>query len=123
VATVAATAPAGEPAPPPQPDVVRLRAVHLGGIANLGAGEGELELQISRVGFEILRGPEHATLGRLGWHEIVALETPDVGGRFRRRRSPAQLVVRSQQGSARFEIPGVTREELRKQMRPLLERH
>jgi hypothetical protein len=102
---------------------VRLRAIHLGGIANLSPAEGDLELLISSDGLDIIRGPEHSVLGRLTWDEIVALETPEVGGRFRRKRqADAHLVVRSEQGSASFEIPGVTSEELREHLDPLLAR-
>jgi hypothetical protein len=102
-------------------DGVRLRAVHLGGIANLAPAEGDLELHISSEGLDIIRGPEHSVLGRLTWDEIVALETPELGGRFRRKRqADAHLVIRSEQGSASFEIPGVTTEELREHLDPLL---
>jgi hypothetical protein len=102
-------------------DGVRLRAVHLGGIANLAPAEGDLELHISSEGLDIIRGPEHSVLGRLTWGEIVALETPELGGRFRRKRqADAHLVVRSEQGSASFEIPGVTTHELREHLDPLL---
>jgi hypothetical protein len=104
-------------------DDVRLRAVHLGGIANLAPAEGDLELHISSEGLDIIRGPEHSVLGRLTWAEIVALETPEIGGRFRRKRqADAHLVVRSEQGSASFEIPGVTTDELRAHLDPLLAR-
>ncbi len=104
-------------------DGVRLRAVHLGGIANLAPAEGDLELHISSEGLDIIRGPEHSVLGRLTWGEIVALETPEPGGRFRRKRqTDAHLVVRSEQGSASFEIPGVTTHELREHLDPLLAR-
>jgi hypothetical protein len=102
-------------------DGLRIRAVHLGGIANLAPAEGDLELHISSVGLDILRGPEHTALGRLTWDEIVALETPELGGRFRRKRAPdAHLVIRSRQGSASFEIPGVSRQELEEHLAPLL---
>jgi hypothetical protein len=102
-------------------DGVRLRAVHLGGIANLAPAESDLELHISSVGLDIIRGPEQSVLGRLTWDEIVALETPAISGRFRRRRpTDAHLVIRSHQGSASFEIPGVTPDELREHLDPLL---
>ena len=44
-------------------DSVRLRAIHLGGIANLSPAEGDLELLISSEGLDIIRGPEHSVLG------------------------------------------------------------
>jgi hypothetical protein len=116
--------PGGGPAlEPGEPEAVRLRAVHLGGIANLAPAEGDLELHISTLGLDIVRNPDQVVLGRLTWDEIVALETPEVGGRFRRRHAPdAHLVIRSPQGSASFEIPGVTTEELREHLAPLLAR-
>jgi hypothetical protein len=117
----AATPGAPDPEPTPEPDTLRLRAVHIGGIANLGAGEGDLELHLSRVGLAIVRGPEQATVGRLSWHEIVAFETTESArGLLRRRQRDARLVVRTQQGNATFEIRGVTPAELREQMAPLL---
>jgi hypothetical protein len=117
-------APSSGPAPDhDEPEAVRLRAVHLGGIANLAPAEGDLELHISTLGLDIVRNPDQTVLGRLTWDEIVALETPEPGGRFRRRRPPdAHLVIRSPQGSASFEIPGVTSEELREHLAPLLAR-
>jgi hypothetical protein len=128
VAAEAAPAPVAEAELPDRDDAddgaIRLRAVHLGGIANLAPAEGDLELHISSVGLDIVRGPEQSVLGRLTWDEIVALETPDVSGRFRRKRQvDAHLVIRSQQGSASFEIPGVSSEELREHLAPLLAEH
>jgi len=107
-----------------EPDGLRLRAVHLGGIANLAPAEGDLELHISSVGLDIVRGPEQSVLGRLTWAEIEGLDTPEIGGRFRRKKQPdAHLVVRSPQGSASFEIPGVTSAELREYVAPMLAQH
>jgi hypothetical protein len=104
-----------------QPGELHLRAVHLGGIANLKPGERDIELQISDAGLDIVRGPERTPLGRLTWREISTLEVPEPSGRFRRRRaSDANLVVRSEQGSASFEIPGITHEELQEHLAPLL---
>jgi hypothetical protein len=106
------------------PDAVRLRAVHLGGIANLAPAEGDLELHISSAGLDIMRGPDNAVLGRLTWADIQTLETPEASGRFRRKRqADAHLVVRSPQGTASFEIPGVTPAELREHIEPLVKAH
>jgi hypothetical protein len=119
--------PPASPSPPPvpgDPAAVRLRAVHLGGIANLAPAEGDLELHLSDAGLDIMRGPERTPLGRLAWDEIVALETPPPGGRFRRKKqADAHLVVKSAQGSASFEVPGVTSEELNEHITPMLARH
>jgi hypothetical protein len=115
---------AAPPMPADEPGEIRLRAVHLGGIANLAPAEGDLELHLSEAGLDILRGPERSPLGRLTWDEIVALETPVVGGRFlRKKHADAHFVIRSAQGSASFEIPGVTTEELSEHITPMLERH
>jgi hypothetical protein len=126
----AASMPARAPAPAPAaadtaaPSALRLRAVHLGGIANLAPAEGDLELHLSDAGLDIVRGPERTPLGRLTWDEIVALEAPAVGGRFRRKRQgDAHMVIRSAQGSASFEIPGVTTDELSEHLAPMLARH
>jgi hypothetical protein len=116
--------PETEAQPAGETPTIRLRAVHLGGIANLAPAEGDLELHLSDAGLDIMRGPERTPLGRLTWEEIVALETPVVGGRFRRKKqADAHLVVRSAQGSASFEVPGVTTEELSQHLKPILVRH
>jgi hypothetical protein len=101
---------------------VRLKAVHLGGIANLPNGASDLELRFSEVGLDIARADQ--PLGRLTWREITAVETPNASGRRRRRqRSDGTVVIRSAHGSATFEIPGVTPEELHDHLAPLLEDH
>lgn len=103
---------------------LRLRAVHLGGIANLGPTERDIELHISDAGLDIVRGPERTPLGRLTWKDILALDTPPASGRFRRRRgTDTHLVVRSAQGSASFEIPGITPDELREHLAPVVAAH
>jgi hypothetical protein len=105
-------------APPIEP--VSLKAVHLGGIANLREGAGDIELRFSEAGLDLTRGDQ--PLGRLTWREIAAVETPSPSGRRRRRqRSDGTIVIRSPNGSATFEIPGVTPEELHDHLAPLLE--
>jgi hypothetical protein len=105
-------------APPIEP--VSLKAVHLGGIANLRTGAADIELRFSEAGLDLTRGDQ--PLGRLTWREITAVETPGPSGRRRRRqRADGTIVIRSPNGSATFEIPGVTPEELHDHLAPLLE--
>ena len=106
-----------------EPETLRLRAVHLGGVANLPPAADDIELWLSDEGLDIVRGPEHAPLGRLTWNEIAALDVPEQRNRRRRKRQEAQLVVRGEQGAASFEVPGVAPEELRKHIAPLIARH
>jgi hypothetical protein len=107
-----------------EPDTLRLRAVHLGGVANLAPAADDIELWLSGDGLDIVRGPAHTPLGRLTWKEIAALDVPPPRGRMRRKRvQDAHLVVRGEHGAASFEVPGVAPEELRKHLAPLLERH
>jgi hypothetical protein len=105
-------------APPIEP--VSLKAVHMGGIANLRSGAGDIEMRFSEAGLDLTRADQ--PLGRLTWREITAVETPSPGGRRRRRqRSDGTIVIRSANGSATFEIPGVTPEELQEHLAPWLE--
>jgi hypothetical protein len=110
--------PRAEPEPELTPNAIRLPAVHLGGIGNLSKGEASLELRFSDAGLDIVRTENSSTLGRLGWQEIEALETPRARGRRRRRRR-AQLLIRTSRGEAHFEIPGVSEAELLAYIEPL----
>jgi hypothetical protein len=102
-------------------DSLRLRGVHLGGIADLESPEPGVELWFSDEGLDIIR-PTKEPLGRLSWEELRALEVPTARGRFgRRRNSRAYLVIRGDQGDASFEIPGVTPDELREHLSPMLD--
>jgi hypothetical protein len=104
------------------PEAIRVRAVHLGGIEGLGRGEGTVELRFSGAGLDILSADNDDVLRRLGWAEIQGLDLPHHGGLRRRRRSPAQLVLRTARGQASFEVPGLTEEELRTQLAPMVVR-
>jgi hypothetical protein len=104
------------------PEAIRVRAVHLGGIEGLGEDAGALELRFSAAGLDILSADSDAVLGRLGWAEIQGLDLPHHGGLRRRRRSPPQLVLRTSRGQASFEVPGLTEEELRTHLAPMVER-
>jgi hypothetical protein len=135
--TAAAAERAPEPAPDPAPvaadarngngdaglENVRLAVVHLGGVANLVPGEGEIELRLSDEGLDIIRGMDEM-LGRLTWPDIRDLSVPPARGlRLRRRDLRAHLVVRTDNGDASFEVPAVAPDELREHLAPLVERH
>jgi hypothetical protein len=101
---------------------LRLSAVHVGGIANLPEGAGNLELRFTDSGLDIAR--EGRALGRLTWREITSIDTPDATGRRRRRqRADGTIVIRSASGRATFEIPGMSAAELQEQLAPLLKDH
>lgn len=110
------------PVPIPLSRTIRLPAIHLGGIANLAPAEANLALRFSDHGFQIFRGKDDAALGRIALEEISTLETPALRGRRRRRQGNAQLVIRTKQGDASFEIPGVSTDELRARLAPMQER-
>ncbi len=110
--------------PEGESETLRLRAVHLGGVANLAPAADDIELWLSDAGLDIVRGPEHVPLGRLTWREIAALDVPPPRNRMRRKKAEdAHLVVRGEQGAASFEVPGVAPDELRKHIAPLIARH
>jgi len=102
-----------------EPGPVRLAAVHLGGIANLEPGDVELQLLFSEVGLDIVKGQEEEPLGRLTWREIDTLQVAERGRWRRRRANASQLVVRTPNGDASFQIPAVTSDELNELIRPL----
>jgi hypothetical protein len=114
------------PAPPAgdgSGETVRLAVIHLGGVANLGAGERDVELRISQFGLDIVRGAEEP-LGRLTWRDIRTLRVPpNKGLRRRRRDGRAHLVIHTDHGDASFEVPAVAPEELREHLAPIVERH
>jgi hypothetical protein len=106
-----------------EPQVLRLAAVHLGGIANLEPAESGIQLRLSEDGLDIARGPVEL-LGRLRWAEIRSLDVPPARGLRRRRRGGgAQLVIRTRHGDATFEVPMASAEELDAQLAPLRQRH
>jgi hypothetical protein len=113
-----APTPAERAEPELTPDAIRFPAVHLGGVGNLSRGEASLELRFSDAGLDIVRTENSSTLGRIEWSEIEAIEVPRRRGR-RRRRTRAQLLIRTARGEAHFEIPGVSESELRGYLEPL----
>lgn len=101
---------------------LRLPAIHLGGIADLAPAEADIALLFSDQGLDIVRGVGDLALGRLSWTEITALDVPVPRGVIRRRRqAQAHIVVRTAQGDASFEIPGISTEELEQTLAPMRE--
>lgn len=101
---------------------LRLRATHLGGIADLASPERGVELWFSEDGVDIIR-PTKEPLGRLTWDDVRALEVPEPRGMFRRKhQSRSYLVIRSEHGDASFEIPSVAPDELREHLSDLIDR-
>ncbi|MHB8657535.1 MAG: hypothetical protein ACYC91_06210 [Solirubrobacteraceae bacterium] len=103
---------------------VRLGAIHLGGIANLTAGERQIELRLSADGIDIVRGTREI-LGRLRWREVQSIDIPEPRSRRQKRRfaGKSHLVIRTPHGAASFEIPAVTVEQLHRHVDPLLRRY
>ncbi|WP_249011330.1 hypothetical protein [Conexibacter sp. DBS9H8] len=95
-------------------------AVHLGGVASLPTA-GEVDVHLSADGLDLLE-VSGEILGRLGWADISALEVTVPHGRRRRKGAP-RLVVHTAGGSARFEVPGLSGEELQAQVAPLMDRY
>lgn len=100
---------------------LHVRAIHLGGVASLPTKRDGLTLRLSENGLDIIGTEE--IIGRLVWDEIDALEVPNLRVRRRRQQPQARLVVRTQHGDASFEIPGISPDELRDRVEPLVGRY
>jgi hypothetical protein len=116
-----------EPAGPPasglaEPQALRLSAVHLSGIESLRRGDRDLELRLSDAGLDVLKRSTEAAIGRLEWSEIESVELPAAKRGLRGRRRPRELHVSTGRGQARFELPGVTEEEIHEHLEPTLAR-
>jgi hypothetical protein len=104
-------------------DALRVAAVHLGGIEALRAGERDLELRISAAGLDVLKRSSGAAIGRLEWAEVQSVALPRGRRGLRPRRRPAyELHVATGRGRASFELPGVTEEQLKDHLEPMLTR-
>ena len=104
----------------PGDDIAEFTAVHLGGVASLPSSE-HIALRLSGEGLDLMQ-EDGAIVGRLGWEDISALEVTVPHGRRRRKGSP-RLVVHTSGGSARFEVPALSGEELQEQLQPLMARY
>lgn len=106
----------------PDADALRVAAVHLSGIEALRAGERDLELRISSAGLDVLKRSSGAPIGRLQWEEIETVELPRGRRGLRRGRRAYELQVATRRGRASFELPGVTEEQLKNHLEPMLVR-
>jgi hypothetical protein len=103
-------------------DALRVAAVHLGGIEALRAGERDLELRISSAGLDVLKRSSGAPIGRLEWTEIETVDLPRGRRGLRRGRRAYELHVATGRGRASFQLPGVTEEQLKDHLEPMLAR-
>ena len=117
VESVAAARPTGSDS-----RVVTLRAVHLEGLQNAAQADADLRLRFSGRGIEVLRRSNNVALARMRWREIQGIELPHSRGRLRRRRrEDAQITVHSERGRMLFEVPGVTADEVKARLAPIVE--
>jgi hypothetical protein len=102
---------------------LRMAAVHLSGIETVRQGQRDLELRFSDAGLDVLNSTSGVTIGRLEWDEIEALELPRSRRSLRPgRRAAQELLVRTKRGQAKFELPGLTEQELREHLEPMFAR-
>jgi hypothetical protein len=94
-------------------------AIHQGGVANLPTKREGLSVRLSADGLDILQG-EHDIIGRLAWDEIETLEVPHHRSRRRRHEMHARLVVRTPHGDASFDVPGISADDLRDRVEPIV---
>lgn len=102
---------------------MRVPAVHISGIESLKAGEDDLELRISPAGLDVLKRSNGAAIGRLEWSDIKAVELPRTKRSLRPgRRRNQEMHVATGRGRASFELPGLTDEQLKEHLEPMLAR-
>ena len=116
--------PSPRPSPPePALSAIRVAAIHLGGIETLREGARHIELRFSDAGLDVIDTRGGESIGQLKWAEIAGLELPHQRRSLRRRRpAGAELVVRTDRGQARFELPDLDDEQARKHLAPVLDR-
>ena len=104
-------------------EALRIPAVHISGIAALPAGERDIELRFSDAGLDVLMRSTGAPVGRLDSSDIsgAELRPPRRGLRAGRRRAH-ELHVQTAAGRASFELPGLTEEQLKEHLEPILAR-
>ena len=94
-------------------------AIHQGGVANLPTKREGLGVRLSADGLDILQG-DRDIIGRLSWDEIETLEVPNQRARRRRSEPHARLLVRTPHGDASFDVPGISSDELRDRVEPIV---
>lgn len=107
---------------PPPMQALRLPAVHVSGIESLRNGESDLELRFSDAGLDLLKASSGAPIGRLLWSEIHSVDVASSRRVLRPGRRMQELHVRAQSGRARFQLPGMTSEQVSQHLEPALAR-
>ncbi len=105
----------------PAPEALRLSAVHIGGIENLSTGDRDVELRFSSAGLDVLKRSSGAAIGHLEWSAMESVELPQRRG-LRARRRAQELHVVTGRGRASFELPGLTEEQIKEHLEPMLAR-
>jgi hypothetical protein len=101
---------------------LRLAAVHLSGIESLRNGESDLELRFSDAGLDLIKASSGAAIGRLLWSEIHDVDVAGARRGLRPGRRAQELHVSAQRGRASFELPGMTAEQVKEHLEPVLAR-
>jgi hypothetical protein len=101
---------------------LRLAAVHLSGIESLRSGESDLELRISYAGLDLIKASSGAAIGRLLWSEIHDVDVAGARRGLRPGRRAQELHVSAQRGRASFELPGMSAEQVKEHLEPVLAR-
>ncbi|MGA2011250.1 MAG: hypothetical protein ABSH51_12095 [Solirubrobacteraceae bacterium] len=100
---------------------LRLAAVHLGGIETVRQGDRDIELRLSAAGLDVLRRSSGVAIGRLEWDEIETIELPRARRGLRPGKRKAQeLHVATDRGQASFELPGLSDEQVKEHLEPML---
>ncbi len=101
---------------------LRLSAIHLSGIDSLRNGESDLELRFSDAGLDLIKASSGAAIGRLLWSEIHDVEVTGARRGVRPGRRAQELCVSAQRGRAVFELTGMTAEQVKEHLEPVLAR-
>lgn len=102
---------------PPEAQAIRVAAVHVEGIETVRPGARNIELRFSELGLDVIGTFDGETIGRLTWDEITSIELPKQRRSLRRRQAgPPELLVSTDRGQARFQLPAITEEQAREQL-------
>ena len=101
---------------------LRLAAVHVSGIESLRNGEEDLELRFSDAGLDLLKASSGASIGRLHWSEIHDIDVKRSRRGARPGRRVQELRVHAQSGRATFQLPGLTAQQVKEHVEPVLTR-